>query len=268
MWVVSVGALVGAEGACGAALARPLCDQNAVTCTETWTPYTYGWRYTAHGEPSVLFYSPTPGWGNDQTYALTLPQDPSIPPHQSGTGATDNFQLHPAFWLGMAMCDDQSAPNPGGSALAGPPVTCRPDSNFNAFTGTQPGQPRYIGQHPGGAYMEMQFYPSGWVQWPPGDSCSATTWCAALNIDSYDANLNTGVTNNVACLNSGGCGAGQRRLHHPQRSRAGAGQPRLCHSGHLHARTPDPSQDLMMSSGDRLLVSLHDTPQGFQVVRS
>jgi hypothetical protein len=49
------------------------------------------------------------------TYTLRLPADPPTPPNQLGTGGTFNFQLHPAFWLGMVVCDDQSAPNPGGS---------------------------------------------------------------------------------------------------------------------------------------------------------
>ena len=39
--------------------------------------------------------------------------------------------------------------------------------------------------------MEMQFYPPGWVSWPPGVSCNATKWCAALTIDSLNQNGNT-----------------------------------------------------------------------------
>jgi len=70
----------------------------------------YGGAYTGHDEPSVLFYSNTPGAGNSMTYQLTLPKDPPTLPTQNGTGGTFNFQLHPAFWFGMAMCDDQSSP--------------------------------------------------------------------------------------------------------------------------------------------------------------
>src|SRR5205823_421319 len=140
-------------------------------------------------------YSSTAGSGNNQVYSLTLPSDPPTAPNQSGTGGTDNFQLHPAFWFGMAMCDNESAPNPGGSTLAGPNVPCTPDSDSNIYTGTKPtkkGGKNYLGQHPGMAYMEMQFYPPGWVLWPAGDSCDAKQWCAALNVDQLNANMNQG----------------------------------------------------------------------------
>ncbi len=54
----------------------------------------------------------------------------------------------------MAMCDDQSAPNPG--------VNCPADSDKNIHTGTDPSKPNYLGNTPGTAFMEMQFYPPGW----------------------------------------------------------------------------------------------------------
>ena len=59
-----------------------------------------------------------------------------------------------------------------------------PDSDTNIKDGTDPAAPDYIGKHAGTAFMEMQFYPPGWVSWPAGISCDATKWCAALNIDS------------------------------------------------------------------------------------
>src|SRR6267143_2131008 len=50
---------------------------------------------------------------------------------------------------------------------------------FSSDTGSNP---HYIGRHPGTAYMEMQFYPPGYVSWPLGISCDAHRWCAAINI--------------------------------------------------------------------------------------
>src|SRR5262249_25586314 len=98
-----------------AAYSEPLCVQHPQLCTEQLDPWTYeGQSYNAgHDEPSLLFYSNKAGSGNSNEYRLTLPTDPLTPPNQTGTGGTWNFQLHPAFWFGMAMCDDQSAPNPG-----------------------------------------------------------------------------------------------------------------------------------------------------------
>jgi hypothetical protein len=92
-------------------------DQSGVLCTEVFDSIGYGGAYTGHDEPSVLFYSNVAGSGNTGVYLLQLPKDPPTFPKQDGTGGTFNFQLHPAFWVGMAICDDQSAPNPGGSSV-------------------------------------------------------------------------------------------------------------------------------------------------------
>src|SRR5205085_1697852 len=53
----------------------------------------------------------------------------------------------------------------------------------------------------GQAFMEMQFYPPGWVpfQFPGGISCDPTKWCAALNVDSLSENPVTGQFLNDTC---------------------------------------------------------------------
>ena len=85
------------------------CDENSPLCTEVLHSLNYEGKYTGHDEPSLLFYSNVPGSGNSNVYELTLPKDPPITPRQDGTGGTFNFQLHPAFWFGMARC---VIPNP------------------------------------------------------------------------------------------------------------------------------------------------------------
>ncbi|HKW66432.1 MAG TPA: hypothetical protein VJP04_04035 [Terriglobales bacterium] len=169
-------------------------DPTGIFCAEAYDFVGYNGAYTGHDEPSVLFYSGAPGSGNTMVYLMQLPKDPPTLPNQSGTGGTFNFQLHPAFWVGMAMCDDQSAPNPGGSSV-GPNVPCTPDSDSNIYDSQNSSASDYIGLHPGTAFMEMQFYPPGWVT-----SCDTTNrWCSALTIDSLSENMNTGVGNNSAC---------------------------------------------------------------------
>jgi hypothetical protein len=175
------------------------CETNPNFCTETVDPLNYAGQYSGHDEPSLLFYSNTAGAGNSDLYHLTLPSDPPTAPSQAGTGGTFNFQLHPTFWFGMAMCDDQSAPNVGGSSV-GAQILCTPDSDANIFTGTTPGAPDYLGLTPGTAFMEMQFYPPGIAAKPFGVSCGNTQWCAAMTIDSFSSNSNTGVVNNADCL--------------------------------------------------------------------
>ena len=111
-------------------------------CTEPADSIGYGGEYTGHDEPSLLFYSDTPGSGNSNLYHVQLPTDPKVLPNQAGTAGTWNFQLHPAYWFGMALCDNQSAPE-----FTHAP--CVPDSDTNIFDGTDPAAPDYIGKPPG-----------------------------------------------------------------------------------------------------------------------
>jgi len=252
---VASGALAGQSSGYGHAL----CEQNALTCTEISQQVA---GYTGHDEPSALFYSNTAGSGNNNVYTMRLPTDPPTLPRQNGTGGTFNFQLHPAFWFGMAMCDNQSAPNPGGSSI-GTNVACTPDSDSNIFTSDTVGAPNYIGRHPGTAFMEMQFYPPGWAPWPAGNSCAATLWCAALNIDSLSTNMNTGGVLNPTCQAI----TGEEYVNFAFITKNGVSQaPANPVDSTLATFTPNLTKDMFMHSGDVLRVSLGDTTNGFQVI--
>jgi hypothetical protein len=219
-------------------------------------PYNYEGNYVGHDEPSLLYYSNTAGSGNSNLYKLTLPQDPPTLPKQDGTGGTFNFQLHPAFWFGMAMCDSQSYPEYTN--------TCAADSDANIFDNGDPTAADYIGHHPGAAFMEMQFYPPGWVAWPAGNSCDPTKWCAALNIDSLSESLTQ--FNNTACEET----AGDEYVNFAFITKSGIAHapadPTTVFQPPFAAITPNPSTDLFMNSGDQLTVDMHDTTTGFQVV--
>jgi hypothetical protein len=159
----------------------------------------------------------------------------------------------------MAMCDDQSSPNPGASNN----VACTPDSDLNIYDSPDPTSSHYIGLHPGTAFMEMQFYAPGWAPWPAGDSCDATRWCAALNIDSLSSNDNTGLDNNQACLDV----AGIEPVNFAFITKTGvAHAPANPIDATLATYTPNQATDLFMNSGDVLTVDMHDTAAGFQVV--
>jgi len=231
------------------------CDENSQLCTERYDSGSY---YTGHDEPSLLFYSNVPGSGNSNIYRLTIPTDPPKLPNQAGTGGTFNFQLHPAFWFGMAMCDNQSAPNPSNTA-------CTPNSDSNIFEGTNPAHPSdYIGNHPGTAFMEMQFYPPGWVPWPPGVSCDATKWCAALNIDSLSENLNVSPpVNNLNCRRRAGDEPVNFAFITKDGVPLGAPGP-LTHTSETF--TPNLTKQLLMNPGDEVRVTMNDTPAGFKVL--
>jgi hypothetical protein len=190
-----------------------------------------------------------------------------LPREATKKGGTHQFMLHPAFWFGMAMCDNQSAPNPGGSQVGGE-HPCKPDSNHNVFTSTNPNNSHYIGLHPGTAFMEMQFYPPGWVDWPAGDSCSAHSYCAALNIDSLSENMNTGAVNNSDCLNTSKYPfAGIEPVNFAFITKNGVAQaPANPIDSTIATYTPDPSRDLFMKPGDKIRLRMFDTSAGFRVV--
>jgi hypothetical protein len=228
-------------------------DATGIFCTEVYQSIGYHGAYTGHDEPSVLFYSDVAGSGNTMVYLLQLPKDPPKVPKQDGSGGTFNFQLHPAFWVGMAMCDDQSAPNPGGSVV-GPNILCTPDSDLNIFDGTDSTAPDYIGKHPGAGFMEMQFYPPGWF-----GGCGATRWCSALNIDSLSENMNTGLGNNKAC------GGAIEYVNFAIITKNGVptGPPGpLFQNRRTFTVTPD---TLLYNSGDVLRIVMQDTAHGLKI---
>jgi len=175
------------------------------------------------------------------TYHLTLPSDPS--PTQAG--ATYNFQLHPAFWFGMAMCDTQSYPEQVS--------TCPADSDSNIL------DPAVSPNHSGTAFTELQLYPPGFVSWPAGDSCDATKWCAALNIDSLSEDPVNGTTLNATCQ----AHVGLEYVNFAFLTKSGVSQaPANPVNATLATYTPDSTKDLFMNSGDRLVVTLHDSTHG------
>ncbi|HLZ63513.1 MAG TPA: hypothetical protein VKR06_41800 [Ktedonosporobacter sp.] len=205
-------------------------------------------KYVGHDEPSLLFYSRQPGSGNHMKYTLTLPQDPA--PFPVGGGKAFNFQLHPAFWFGMALCDTQSYPEQL--------TTCTPNSDTNIV------DPVISPAHPGTAFMELQFYPPGWVpfQQAGGLSCDPAKWCAALTIDSLSENPVTGVLNNAACLTT----VGVEPVNFAFITRNGVAQaPANPVQATLATFTPNAVQDLFMRSGDTVTVTMADTWHGLKV---
>ncbi|HXN04266.1 MAG TPA: hypothetical protein VN895_05480 [Candidatus Acidoferrum sp.] len=208
-------------------------------------------KYVGHDEPSTLFYSDRAGSGNSSTYRVTLPKDP--PPVKTNTF---NFQLHPAFWFGMALCNTQSYPEQVS--------TCTPDSDTNIANNPNPSAPDFMGRHAGTAFLELQFYPPGWAPLPAGDSCDASHWCVATVIWSLAEDPINGTLLNTSCTNFIG-----GSVEYPNFAF-------LTHNGVAQAPaniidatsatfTPDLSKDLLMNSGDQLVVDIHDTAQGLSM---
>ena len=220
------------------------CERGQATCTELQdSEEAFGEGvYVGHDEPSSLFYSNVPGSGNRMRYQLTLPTDPAPRPKD---GRSFNFQLHPAFWFGMALCDTQSYP----VAVS----TCEPDSDNNITP---------LAKHPGAAFMELQFYPPGWAPAPLASSCDAHRYCVAIASFSLAQDPINGTVLNDTCRRVTG-------LEY-------ANYAFLTKNGHPHAPpnpvqstvgtfTPSPATDLFMNPGDRLSITMHDTEHGLRI---
>jgi len=237
------------------------CKIGIPLCTDVSEPINdiAGGPYVGHDEPSLLFYSNRKGSGNDITYNIRLPKDPpTMPTQDSANGVYWNFEQRAAYWFGMIMCDTQSAPEFQHS-------TCTPDSDSNQFNDTNPSSSHYIGKAPGNAYMELQFYPPGWVPQFTGFDCVGTKWCVAMTIDSLNIDQNNGVNNNNACANLVGLEPVNWAYLTFNGKPHGAPDPISLLTGGS-AGNPDPTTDLQMNGGDRLRLHMFDTPQGFKVV--
>jgi hypothetical protein len=237
---------------------RPMhinCAAAAGLCTEVAdSDHVFG-HYVGHDEPSMLFFSNQAGSGNHMSYNVTLPTEPSAS-NPNWSNRSYSFELAGSDWFGMAMCDSQSFPEQV--------KTCPPDSDRNAL------DPAVSPKHVGQAYMEMQFYPPGWVPWPAwrvavgASSCSPTQWCAAMNIDSLSLNPVTNRLNNPTCQAQ----AGVEYLNFAFITKSGKSQAPANPLDSTNSTFTPGSQDLFMNPGDHLKVAFTDTPSGEQVMIS
>jgi len=195
-------------------------------------------HYIGHDEPSVKFISSTPGSGNTMTYLQKLPVDPVKLPTPTAS-VTDYAQLSVAPWFGLPLCDPKSYPqNP-----------CTPDSDSNSGSISNPNDA-------GSAFMELQFYPPGFTPFIDNQSCSATKWCAALNIDSLACTFGFATCNNN-CIEP-------VNFSYLQVNGVPSGPPSP-QLTNVNTFLPN-GLTLKMNPGDTLEVSISDPPSGFTTV--
>ncbi len=268
--LLSVPAALGATpGAGKLGLDDPLCASQMSTCADVHGQLN-GY-YVGHDEPSLEFKSNIPGSGNDMTYLMTLPKDPTTQPTAFGgpNSTTWNFQLRPTFWFGLTLCDSESAPEFT--------KTCKPDSDSNNLIGTNPNAPNYIGKHPGNAFMELQFDGPGYVPQFEGFGCAATVYCAVLTIDSFNEDQNHGAPGSNGTPNTAACNnyvlGGPEPINWAWITTSGHSQAPAnplftgtFDNTNFSAINPDLTKDLLMNPGDKILVHMQDTAAGFQVV--
>jgi hypothetical protein len=238
-----------ASTAGSAGAAEPLCEQRPTLCPDPATRKDYDGNYVGHDEPALEFYSSRPGSGNQSSWTLRLPREAPVQPKADGSGGTWNFQRSVAFWFGMDLCESQSYPTPG--------HPCTPDSDANIKNGTDPNSPDWMGNHVGTGFLELQFYPPGWVPLGAGVSCDPTKWCAAMAVFGLSASPTS--FNNDDCLER----AGEEWVDYAFVTRNGRPQAPPDPLNQTAATfAPDPSKVLLMNAGDEVHISIHDSAAG------
>ncbi|MBO0805929.1 MAG: hypothetical protein J2P25_23015 [Nocardiopsaceae bacterium] len=218
-----------------------------IQCPDVYNPEATFGHYVGHDEPGVWDYSNVPGSGNRARWTLHLPTDP--PPNPVPGADSYSFQQHVAFWFGMSLCASQSYPEQT-------PV-CKPDSDSNIVN------PKVSPDHPGSAYLELQFYPPGYTVMPSGISCDATQWCAAMNVWSFYQNPVTGQNLNKTCQSRVG-GVELDNFAFVTLDGKPTGPPDPLHST-LASFTPD-SDVLFMNQGDTVGVTVKDSHHGLRIM--
>ncbi|MGH2890989.1 MAG: hypothetical protein ACRDNJ_15325, partial [Solirubrobacteraceae bacterium] len=206
----------------------------------TWNGRFYdNGNYIGHDEPDISFLSSSRGSGNDVTYTTTLPRDPRLAPTDTDPGhdVAHSFQLTPALWYSMAICDSNSYPQ----------AACAPRSDSNA--------PTCVGANTtncssggGSAVLELQLYPPGEPPFANAISCDDSHWCAALTLDSLECTTGF-ATCNAGCeepVNFGWI----------QRDGVPTGPPSP-QQADLGTFTPN-GETLLMHPGDRITVHIFD----------
>jgi hypothetical protein len=209
----------------------------------TWDGQFYdNGHYVGHDEPDVAFLSNRRGSGNDVTWTMTIGRDPTPAPTVNGPlrDIIHWFELSPAPWFSMALCDPNSYPETNG---------CTPESDSNAPTCVGANTTNcYLGGD--STFMEMQLYPPGFPPFSDAISCDDSHYCAALTIDSLECTAGFATCNqdceepvNFAFVQRDGVPTGP------------AGPENI----DLASETPN-RKTLLMNPGDTIRIHMFDAP--------
>ena len=214
-----------------------------VNNANTWGGKFYdNGKYIGHDEPDATFLSTAPGSGNNVSWTETIGRDPAALPTDVSPGQDVShwFQLTPAPWFSMALCDPNSYPL----------TPCTPNSDSNAPTCFGAVTCTTAQSGGGSAFMEVQLYPPGNPPFVDSTSCDDTHWCAALTLDSLECTTDYGQCNNN-CEEPANFGF-------IQKNGVPTGPPSPQDAD--VATFTSNSQTLLMSPGDTITVHMYDAP--------
>jgi hypothetical protein len=210
--------------------------------SNTWGGRFYdNGHYIGHDEPDATFLSNQPGSGGNVTWTVTIGRDPFLPATDlhPGRDVSHWFELTPAPWFSMAICDPNSYPQ----------TPCTPNSDSNAPTCFGPSCT--TAQSGGGAaFMEMQLYPPGNPPFVDSTSCDDAHWCAALTIDSLECTAGFAQCN-------GGCEE-PVNFAFIQKNGVPTGPPSPG-GANVASYTPN-NETLLMNPGDTITIHMSDAP--------
>ena len=179
-----------------------------------------------YGLPYIGHDEPTVIFYSNEPHSASNLQWEIVLPKEDPAPAIQSFQNFTTFWFGMPLCDPNSAPF----------GACAPASDDNDPTAA------------GAAFLELQFYPPGKDRTIDVFSCSAVEWCAAVN--TFSINRNGTEPFNNAFVQVDGV-----PIAYPGPSQ-----------GHPFAAVTPNDKTLLMGQGDRIRITLRETPHGLLVV--
>jgi hypothetical protein len=196
----------------------------------------------AQDSPTLTFLSSAPGSGDNATWKVTLPREPSALPTVADPGSDVShwFELAGDAHFSMAVCDPASYPQ----------LPCTPESDANAPACPAQATTCSPNSYPGGgsAEAQVQLYPPGEAPFIDAESCDNTHWCAGLRIQSlactagfYSCNPACEEPINFAFIQTNGIPTGPAS---PQESDAASSEP--------------DAHTLLINPGDRLAIHMFD----------
>ena len=198
------------------------------------------------------------GSGNNNYWNVTLPRQPQGFPSQAGAGSPSwDFQLHPAFWFGMAHVRQHVV-----SELH---ETCNPDTDSNIYEGTNPSAPDFISHHPGAAYMEFQIYPPGWVPWIQRHQLRSDAVVRGDGDLELHRDGQPGRDQQPRVRGITGTEPGNIQFLSLGTSGANLNGPADFWDATAGTFTPQHGKNLFMNSGDKLSINMNDTSAGFKI---
>ena len=152
----------------------------------------------------IQFYSGRAGSGNDITYRLRSRRTRRRSRSRTAAEAPSTSSCTRRSGSACSSATTRARRTPAGSARGHPNMPLQAGQRHQHLRQPEPEQLAVLRPRPGPGLHGDAVLSAGLGRRPAGVGCTATQWCAALNIDTFQNNENTGQFNNTDCLNTVG----------------------------------------------------------------